>query len=702
MSFTRQPCPVWLFVDLDGNILDDNYYAFFLQNTIPYLPQPVYQDPDGTTPWANPLQFYANGTLPENLYFETGLTYRIEIRRGNTQADPLIYLIENFIPGGGDNPDDFTIQTNNQITNPEFALVSFTNDYAIVNTGTNTYEIAPGWFLILSGSATMTLSQITMTGNQNFPGNPSFGLNFSISSGSFTSVKLYQRFDEMPAIWANQYISVNFLGRSNDATREVSVVYTPSNGTPITVINDDLIEGFFRVIAGAVFVGASISTNDGTNGYVDLVFNLPNQGDYDITNIQALGTNQAIQLPYEQTTVERQKDYTFHYYRDSILHQPKDNLLTGWNFSLNPWQFYSTTHGAVAANEYTADQTIIVQQAYVTSATANNVSVSQSGVANNRAYDVAPLTNANKFAIIQYIAPQTIKQYWSKIVSSMVSVLFSSPTHSTTVRLKMRLIYRSSLPPAVAQDEPISVWTNVAGSDPTFKAGWTAIVPLNDPIYTLNNTYQQLEFNHFVLPECVGDDMTLGIVIYTLDNMNPAATSDSMLFQDVSLVNNDFAIKASTETFDETLRKCQFYYEKSYAPASLPGAITSANMSIIRANTPYNGIQSRLFSATFSLPYKQAKRASPTLRIYSNTSGALGSISGEIVRDAGNPAPAAGTNPQDFSIAAASGWTTSINQVTTTFSAKDTQNSRMSVLAGVEGDEALFTFHYVIDSRLGV
>src|SRR5882672_840090 len=111
MAFVRSENPIWAFVDNTGIPLNDNYYVFFLSNDLPYIPVPVYQDPQGITPWADPLQLSPAGTLPDNLYFDTvdalgnQQVYRIEIRRGNSQSDPLAWPpIENYIPEGGSGP----------------------------------------------------------------------------------------------------------------------------------------------------------------------------------------------------------------------------------------------------------------------------------------------------------------------------------------------------------------------------------------------------------------------------------------------------------------------------------------------------------------------------------------------------------------------------------------------------------------------
>src|SRR5690349_13904241 len=109
MPFVRAANPIWWLPDLTGAPLNDEYYAFFLTNTLPYIPQNVYRDNQGQTVWTGDVvQFHVNGTLPDNLYFDDSLTYRIEVRHGNTQLDPLIYEINNFVPN---NLSNITINT---------------------------------------------------------------------------------------------------------------------------------------------------------------------------------------------------------------------------------------------------------------------------------------------------------------------------------------------------------------------------------------------------------------------------------------------------------------------------------------------------------------------------------------------------------------------------------------------------------------
>jgi len=259
-----------------------------------------------------------------------------------------------------------------------------------------------------------------------------------------------------------------------------------------------------------------------------------------------------------------------------LIQQSKNTILAGWNFGLNPWQFTTTASTNVAANQYTADQTIVIQQNYVASATGNNVAVGQGSLADNYGFTITAVTATNQFGIVQYIDPTTIRPYWSYTLSSLVKARLNS-THATSIQVKMRLFWKAGLPSATSQTVPVSSWTD--GSDPTFSSadGWTAIVPNNDPAYTLANTtaYQILTFEGMTLPASTNANMTLGIMLYTVGHMNQSATADYLVIDDVSLVPNLIACSSNVLTFNETLARCQFYYQKSYAWNVLPGTTST-------------------------------------------------------------------------------------------------------------------------------
>jgi hypothetical protein len=699
----RAANPIWWLPDLVGQPLNDQYYISFLTNTFPYLPQPIFEDVDLTIPWANPLEFFPNGTLPDNMYWDPALVWRLEIRQGPTQSDPLIYEINNFSPSGiaPNPPIPAPLFVNeNQITNPQFGEINFTNDYTITTAGS--YNIAPGWNLVLTGSGTTTLTQLVFSGSQDIINNPPFGLK--INNSGWTSAILQQIFTMNGAIWANGAISGQILARAEVTAETITMNYVPSDaGTPSQIFSLSFGTGNFVVGGATINLPASTNTDLSSVAGVLIQLILPPTGIVDISNIQVTGQSAPImdipvQLPmYQQETEERQLDHKFHVFANSLITQPKQNLLTGWTFGLNPWQFTTTTQTNVAANQYTADQTIIVQQNYVASAVGNNVSVGRAFNTVNFAFLVQPLTATNKFAMIQYIDASTIAQYWGRKLSSLVQANVFSPSHSSVIKFKMRLISRFTVPPTVSQTEPIASWSNVDGSDPVFAAGWTAIKPLNDPEYTFSDIAElAFSFDQFQLPpaDITATAMTLGIVLYTTTNMNPAATNDSAVFYSISLVENDFAIQASTETFDESLRKCQFYYESSYEPFTLPGTVTgdgNRTANILAGDNGGTNVAAR--PGNFEFLYKSVKRTLPVITIY-----APNGSSNQVLVTLWNGGSIISTGNATFS----ADWTLN-NQSTFNVNYRVASFTALLNPAGTATmPQASIFYQYTLDSRMGI
>jgi hypothetical protein len=189
-------------------------------------------------------------------------------------------------------------------------------------------------------------------------------------------------------------------------------------------------------------------------------------------------------------------------------------------------------------------------------------------------------------------------------------------------------MYRTTLPAATAQAVPISSWTNIDNSIPGL-AGWTYITSVNDPTYTLTSTAQNFAFNGFVLPASSASTMTLGIMFVMMNNLDSTGTPDQLLFDEVSLCHSDFAVKAAPETADEALRKCQFYFEKSYEPSVLP-ATNSVFSSLARPMTVDQGAGVG-YAAPWEFEYKTVKRAVPTVTFYA-IDGTVNNVLAQIYR----------------------------------------------------------------------
>ncbi len=703
MSFVRGFNPIWFEVDLSAEPFDDTYWMFVLQNTFPYLPAVVYHDPAGTIPWNNPIQFLANGTLPIDIFFNTGTTenpavYRLEFRRGQTQSDPLIYLVEDYIPGtGGGSVSSVALISDNQITNNQFSLINFSSPLEIISGSTQTIDVAPGWFLDLTGTGNVTLTQVPLNssaGTKN-PTNAPYALEITVTGWDAEGVVLRQRFNEAGMLWSGKTVASSVTARINGAGQTITAIITNSNATlSKEVLEPVLVSGTFTEYQGLGTLPAPTNTDVPPDAYIEYKLILPSNVDIYLTSFQLVVSTIANKVPYVQDSIERQQDYTFHYYRDSLLTQPKESLLTGWDFGLNPWQFRQTTDSVLLAQcAYTADQTIVYQQAG-----GSEVAVGRSGAQENYSFVVTANGNNSRFAVIQYIDPNTIRDIWGYALSSLVRAHISTPTHATTVRFKMRLIYRASLPPTIGATQPIASWTG--SDDPDFVgAGWTEVIPKNDPVYTLETASRAFTFEGMSLIDVPSssDDMTLGIVLYTLDPIIETATADRILFERVSLTRTDFAIDAQILTFDETLRRCQYYYESSKNLYILP-TVSGAQGALIRSCYFAQVVGDiKAYAKSFNLEYNTLKRASAETIVYSEI-GTKDNVS-LYFRDngvalAGSPA----------NIVFTTGWTSQFNgNKGIQFAATGQTASPIgTVIATVSNStDAYISFHYTADSRMG-
>lgn len=305
---------MWLFDDLTGHLLDDQFYMFVLSNEIPYGPLPIYQDPFGNVEWTNPLQFYANGTLPNNVYFDPDTVYRIEIRQGDSQSDALIHLVENYVPGSSGNTpiNETSFSTDNQVSNPQFALINFTSPLTLNSVSTQIINVAPGWFLNLTGTGNVTLTQVLLNSAVVNPTNASYALQIQLS-GSWTNAYLSQRFTKNGVLWSNSFVSSSIMALSGNAPQNISATLIDSQGNTLTtVLNTTPLTEAFNAYPGIGQIGASMDTDFPPTAYIEYQLLLPNNCNITLSSVQLISGDVNVEYPYEQTTIERQIDQTYH------------------------------------------------------------------------------------------------------------------------------------------------------------------------------------------------------------------------------------------------------------------------------------------------------------------------------------------------------------------------------------------------------
>jgi hypothetical protein len=711
-QFVRAANPIWWLPDETGVSLNDLYFAFFLTNDLPYIPQPVFQDPNGLIPWSDPIQFEPSGTLPNNLYFDETLTYRIEIRKGPTQAATLIWLIENFQAGQGITTSDALITSENLATNPQFADIFFSSPDTIDEAGT--YTIAPGWQLTLTGSGSTTLTQVATAGDAQEFGNPPYYL--TINNSGWASAILSTTFNNNGALFAGGAIAVSFLSFATTSAQTLSVIYAPNGpANSQDIFSGSIMTGDFMTYAGSLSpIRASLNNQTGMDANVQIQFVLPPSGIISLTNIFIAGQSiplspafdPATDIPtFPEQSYERIVDHEFHVYKTSLVQQAKNSLLAGWIFGLNPFQFQPSNLQTIGSQvQYIADQTILIQRA------GNRIQSGQAGEAFNAALQLAAVGAGapvdNRLAILQYLDNEVVQPYAGQNVSVLVRSVLAL-ANSVGVPIKMRLIYRNGLPPDISPTEPIASWT--VGDDPTFSAGWTEIVPSNDPAYIVGNTFANADdggtdfpayaFDQFLLPN-VTNGFYLGVLVYTMTNLdNTMAAPNSIYFDRISLVPNDFAIDAS-ETKDEAIRKCQYYYSKSYSLETQPGANTFDGATIAEAITNFNSSVSHFYNASFSFNLKQLMRNSPVITFYaSDSANTPNFLTAGILRNGNFAGGATPSNPIHL---ASSEWDLTETPDSVTATAQSTTGARITLGDQSPGDQSVIYVQYTADARLGV
>lgn len=717
--FVRGANPIWSFVDLIGHQLDDTYFISFLSNTFPYLPQAVYHDNQGLIPWSQPIQFLANGTLDPDIFGDPNLVYRLEVRQGSTQFVPLIYVVNNYIFEAGssvitlDDKDE-----ENQISNPQFSVVNFLNSFGNtdapnpqidINTA-GTYEIAPGWSMVLTGAGTCKITQFITDGAQNSPSNVVPPYYLEIATNGWTSAILQQTLSGVGAIWYNNYLAADILVKSNDSIAHlISVNYVPNMpGVPVEIIPSTAVStSSFEIIKGiaALFPPAtpdSINTTPNNSAFVNIQIVLPTTGVIDISNIQLFSIenqNQTIITDFSilpDETLERQKDHLAHYYDPKLAFKPIPSWLLAWDFPLNPAQDGETYSApAIGANksQYTWDATIIFQSA-------------DSGISVSRGtHGGLELTAAatSKAAVIQYIQQATAR----KILKNNLSVNMVALCGTSTISGTISLWYNKEAVPNVAAgtNNSIVATLDANGKPATFNGTWIE-VPLKlgqEAKFTLTTTRTEFDFPFWKPPAESEIDLAENIAIVVGFQSIPMGTINPEIIS-ISLNSGDISTIPPAETPDEVLRKCQYWYERSYDPGIALGTVTNIGAQFFNGHVYFNaGVNISLFANEMNLNYKQQKRVIPVVTVWA-PDGTINEISTGVRLGNSYPAPVSGSNPTNTSISV---WNLGVTQISTSnavfsVNTNTAANAIMTITGSNIAAIGEHIFHYRIEARPGI
>lgn len=678
----RQPDNSYVFVDIGNEITLSNVGTpqYLGSDFIPYL-WPY----DGTP--GN-----SNGTI--DLYFVQIYSSDLVLQETRDAWPPNVQ--------GSTNPIDLFEGSDNAISNPQFVKVLFAPDigastFALSVSGTNTEtEIAPGWSLITTGTDTITLQQLDIS-DANIDSNPPYAL--AIQSGaSITSMKLRQKFNETPRLFANGFVNGSVLAASTGSVAlSLTLTYTQSNGSSFPIVTDSTTaNNLYSTIQGTVEIMPVTSSDAAPTGYSTLDITLPLGSLIKLTSAQLVTVQNAnSSTEFLQESVDRQVDHLFHYYKPQLEFKPISSYLVGWDFPLNPAQLGSSVAAkAVGANKsyYAWDQTILFQ-------TAN------SGITTSRHSDTNGLlltaAATGQIGVIQYLGEGQAK---SILLAARNGLSVNIRMSSTAVQNLTVSLWWHDTSAITGMSSNNSLVTGLGTNGyPTVSAGWTEIGrgSLGKAIFTTSTSTTDYKFNGFIDSSAYLTGGYIAIVI----GSNSVSSANALLINSVSLVPGDIATIPAPQTSDQVLRECQYYYEYSYAlpTTTTPvGATTTVNLQSQMMNCFTNTGTSvaDAFSSPFEVLYAVLKRTTPTFLVYTST-GTANTVASILYYYSTAPAFAsAGSTP-----ALASYWAvrdTGTRGITYIPITNSTINHVTDSNVASNYCSSFIEFHWTADSRLGV
>lgn len=516
----------------------------------------------------------------------------------------------NMLSGSGGSGSSTSIETDNQITNPQFSVISFspvpsTSIATVTVSGTTRTAIAPGWEVVTAGAGDLKVSQQTI--NEDIPTEATTAIRIE-TTGSITSVQLVQRLTDVPRLFSNpstiettSYISGYVVARSELSTSaSVTMKYAPSNGVVTEVFSGSTLATHeFASISGTSAIDTPLSS-DGPFGYVDIIIDISPLTQVDITSVQLLAVaNDTIEPAFFQQSTQMQLSNLSWYYNPEWSFKPIKSYLVGWDFPLNPAQALGTSVAAQATGTntgyYAWDQTILFQSADSAITTSRSTAGGLKLLA----------ATTTQMAVMQYLSGFKAQSLLLQQLSVNVSALASASTTCT-----VSLWYTTSTLPSL----PTTIITTLdaSGYPSAVAAGWTEV----PRIYPGNGVFSiaagVTDFNNYPLSGWDLDSIStansatyFAIVVGT----SSMATNDYIIFNSISLVPGLIPTIPAPQTAEEVLADCQYYYQKSFLQGTTPAQNLGSNTGVSYYMQGVGATTLGYYPINFAVPL----RATPSL-----------------------------------------------------------------------------------------
>lgn len=616
--------------------------------------------------------------------------------------------IREAIPNivGGNNPPGFNQEDLNELSNPQFSQY-FLQDSATTLTlsGSQTvFPIAPDWDLVASGTGTIIIERVPVSGNEAIPTYPAAYITMIISAG-ITAPYLRQRLYYNSGLWSGQYIAGTVVAQVGVGSNGLTMNYNDASGvTSVVPIFSAAIGMTWASYGGSSQIGNSSDTLSGDLAYVDITIDLPVTNTISITSIQVQVSNDEFleNLVYDQRSSNRELAFMGDYYLPRLAYKTCASLLVGWDFPKNPMQLGSTGSVTSSSAQYIWDQTILQTNGLTVTYAQNAIT---GGLTLN--HDTAN----QSYALIQYLDGAEAAKFLGTTLSVNINgytMAGGNQPAATSVQVQIFANPAAdkfgSLPTSIVQISSAGV---IALTGTATTNGWYAINRHNLPAAqnTLNilNPTGNISYGHDIgFNGWDIDNSTLvsagvqGIAVVV--SFTPAASTTDYLtcIDSISVVPGDIPCRPDNLTVEQTLQDCQEFYETSFEQGTVIPTATTTGIyceTMMAANA--GGAFTTLMAAsTFILRWLVFKRADPTLTLYSGTSVTVDKVQAILI---GN-----GTNTTEVDVATS--WNApDINQKRARFTAKSpTVNIEAGANDGTNGTSSVIQYHYVADARIGI
>ena len=628
----------------------------------------------------------------------------------------------------GNNPTDLPFSIVNQMSNPQFTRTFLQESIAEVITvtaaATQEFPIAPDWSFIISGTGTVTVTQLPIAGNQNIETSPPYVLDIQVGTG-ITECLLRQRFDVNSGLWASTqdqdvFLAGKVLVTNNDATTlGMTVSYEPSEGgSPITIISDQFTSLAFSLLTGVTAdpIPQSADTKTGANGFIDIFATIPVSSSIKISSFQIVPVFTANDdVGFDFASANRAQALMGDYFIPRLEKRREGSYLVGWDFPLNPAQFggFATppsSNGTITATAaYLWDQTIAVRR-------TADVSVIRSALTDGIEFTTS--TSDEIFYVMQYLDGTQVKEMFYNRLSVNVN---GFTTDESTVKGRVFLFRGKSSAafPVLPLDLGI---LNFDGTFTLTETDWFDY-PRGDreaPVFNLKTTDTSddiLEdvdygFNGWQITDAADLDDTDKFAILVTFSVPVSGTKTTI--NSISVVPGDLPTRPSLEANEEVLDKCQFYYEKSWeSPTPVATDITTAvfmqkvDITAMMSGTGIIPIDV-IFSRPIHLDFLTEKRLSvPTIELFGPSGNLTNTFDAQVRATEGfHTALTQFTFTSGFDLFYVSSkrvsYLPSVGGVRNEFLTHQFSLNVSSDLANIENTISWMELHYTIDARLGV